>query len=184
MISQTERLILRNLNADDLEELFDYRNAEACSRFQRWEDTSKEYLKTFIDRYQKDIFLSDAPQQHYAISLKNGRLIGDIAYFYNAAEKCITLGYTISYRYHRQGFAFEILSALIPEIQRSYPDFELVALVEGENLPSIGLLQKLGFHRECYAEKIHSWIYCIPPAVKPETKEALLQANHCDKRKI
>ena len=38
---KTKRLYLRNLLPVDVDEIFDYRNNEACNKYQRWEDFSE-----------------------------------------------------------------------------------------------------------------------------------------------
>ena len=55
---QTARLLLRNLSPTDLDALYDYRNNEGCARYQHWENTSKEYLREWIERYAQSAFLS------------------------------------------------------------------------------------------------------------------------------
>lgn len=159
---ETERLILRNLIEEDAEEIYDYRNNEECFRYQRWEDTSYDAVASFVNEYQESQFLSLEEEQHYAICMKNGRIIGDLSCFYTEQDSCITLGYTISYKYHRNGYAYEALSAVIREIRLRFSELEIVGLVEKENIPSINLLRKLGFEEECYVEKINSYIFTIP----------------------
>ena len=82
---QTARLLLRNLSPTDLDALYDYRNNEGCARYQHWENTSKEYLREWIERYAQSAFLSKEPEQHYAIcratGAADGQLIGDLSYF-------------------------------------------------------------------------------------------------------
>lgn len=160
-ILETERLCLRSLCAADVETLYDYRNDERCYQFQRWEDTSKEWLRKFIEIFREDVFLSDKEEQHYAICTKDGALAGDLSYFYTASDNCITLGVTISYRHHRKGYAFELLQAVIGAVQERHPKLDIVALIDKENAPSIALFEKLGFYRECYAESIASYVYVI-----------------------
>lgn len=158
---KTDRLILRNLREHDIEEIYDYRNNEACFQYQKWEDTSREAIASLVKEYQNSQFLSLEKEQHYAICVKNSKIIGEISYFYTQEDSCITLGYTISYKHHRKGYAFEILSAIIREIKLHFPDLEIVCLVEKENVPSINLLRKLGFNEECYADEIRSYIFSI-----------------------
>ena len=89
---QTARLLLRNLSPTDLDALYDYRNNEGCARYQHWENTSKEYLREWIERYAQSAFLSKEPEQHYAIcratGAADGQLIGDLSYFYNGDDPC------------------------------------------------------------------------------------------------
>lgn len=157
----TERLLLRNLCAADVEAVHDYRNNADCARYQRWEDTSEQSIRAFISQWAYSAFPSLEEEQHYAICLREGGLVGDLSCFYNGKDRCITLGFTISYRHQRNGYAFELLSAVVAVLRERYPQLELVALVEKENTASLRLVEKLGFRQECYAERIDSYIYTI-----------------------
>lgn len=156
---KTDRLLVRNLSPEDLDELFDYRNNADCARYQHWQDTSREALRDFINTLGSCTFPSSEPEQHYAICLADNRLIGDLSVFYNADDPCITLGYTISCRFWRQGYAYEVLTEVIKVLEQHFPGVDIVALVEKENLPSIALLHKLQFTEEGYSDKIHSHIF-------------------------
>ena len=99
----TKRLRLRKFKEDDLEELYDYRNNDRCNKYQRYNDTSKEYLNNFIKVNKSSEFLLEE-EQHFAIALRTGELIGDLSIYFN--NNTITIGYTISYKYQRNGYAF------------------------------------------------------------------------------
>lgn len=160
-VLETSRLYLRNLRLSDSAGIYDYRNNEECSRYQRWNDFTEEEIKAFIERYKDDVFLSDKDEQHFAIGSKNtGELVGELAYFYSPND-CITLGITISYWHHKKGFAFEMLTEVIKQVRWKYPTLDIVALIEPENAASIGLFEKLGFEKECYAESISSYVYVL-----------------------
>ena len=158
---ETDRLILRNLCNEDIYKIYDYRNNINCYKYQKWENTSMQSLKDFVTQFYHSNFLSLEKEQHYAICLKNNEIIGDLSYFYTEEDQCITLGYTISYKYQRNGYAFEILSLLVDKIKKFFPHLDIVALVDYNNIPSINLLKKLGFYEECYVEQIKSYIYVI-----------------------
>lgn len=115
---------------------------------------SKILFKSFIS-----LFSFKEPEQHYAICLTDNQLIGDLSCFYNKHDPCFTLGYTISYQFQRQGYAFEMLSKVLCVIEKQYPGMDIVGLVEKENIPSISLLKKLGFIEEGYSYKINSYIF-------------------------
>ena len=100
----TKRLRLRKFKEDDLEELYDYRNNDSCNKYQRYDDTSKEYLNNFIKVNKSSEFLLEE-EQHFAIALRTGELIGDLSIYFN--NNTITIGYTISYKYQRNGYAFD-----------------------------------------------------------------------------
>ena len=161
MLLQTERLYLRNLQPEDLDAVYAYRNDPACARYQRWEDTSREEIARFLDRFRSCRFLSEEEEQHYAVCLRDGTLTGDLSYFYTEADRCITLGITVAPRYQGQGIAREILAAVIDAIQNQHSRLDIVALIDPENERSIRLFEALGFCRECYAESIRSCVYII-----------------------
>lgn len=159
---KTHRLCLRNLNPNDLDTLFKYRNDIRCNRYQRYEDTSREYLKRFIDEYTDSNLLSKEAEQHYAIECcVSHKMVGDVSVFFSESDNCFTLGITIAPIFQRQGYAFEILSELIARIQDIYPFMDIVAMIDKENFKSIALFKKLNFIEECYAEQIQSYVFTI-----------------------
>lgn len=161
-VLETERLYLRNLQEADVETIYEYRNAEECYKYQRWDDCSVEAMKAYVQKFAEDVFLSEKEEQHYGICEKAGdSFVGELAYFYTEEDRCITLGITISHHYHKRGFAFEILSAVIQKIRATYPQLDIVGLIEKENVKSRNLFEKLGFVQECYAESIASYVYVI-----------------------
>ncbi len=158
---RTKRLYLRNFRPTDLDTMFDYRNDIRCNLYQRYEDTSKEYLHKFIQDYANSTFLSKE-EQHYAIVCsKSSEMIGDISVFYSESDNCFTLGITIAPLFQGQGYAYEILNELVKKIQNDYPSIDIVALIEKDNSKSISLFKKLNFVEECYAESIQSYVFTI-----------------------
>ncbi len=132
----SDRLAIRNLTTDDLDILYEYRNNKECSKYQRWEDTSKIYIEYLIDKEKYNVFGVDTG--NFAI---------------------VNKGYTIEPKHQRKGYAFEILSEVLLYIDKSFQDYETVALVDPLNEPSIKLLEKLEFVREEYIEKFKSILY-------------------------
>lgn len=55
-IIETDRLVLRNFKEKDIDILYSYRNNKNCSKYQRWENTSKRisyklYKRRKIENY-------------------------------------------------------------------------------------------------------------------------------------
>ena len=71
----------------------------------------------------------------------------------------IILGYTFSYKYHRRGYAFESLSALLETLHCRYPDSKFICYTDPENLPSMSLLRKLGYSDLGYAPTIKACVF-------------------------
>lgn len=159
MTLKSENLLLRNLQNDDLNNLFEYRNDENCAKYQRWEDTSLEHLKDFIE-INKNKSILDEENLQLAIALSsNNELIGDM--FVGFKDKTISLGYTISPKYQRRGYAYEILKSTIDYIFNNFKGYEIACLVHSDNKPSKNLLKKLEFESEGYVEKIDSIVYIL-----------------------
>ena len=158
---QTERLYLRNFTPADAQMLFAYRNDGRCNRYQRYEDTSLEYLQWFVRDYARSAFASKEEEQHYAICRADGEMIGDLSVFFTEADACFTLGITIAPTFQKQGYAYELLYEVVARLQEQYPPMDIVALIEKENKGSIALFKKLGFIEECYVESIQSYVFTI-----------------------
>lgn len=156
----TPRLALRNLRESDIPVIHAWRNDPACFRFQRWDATSLEAVTAYVRTYQSSTFLSREEEQHYALCAGE-RTVGELACFYTEADRCITLGITVSPDCQRRGYAREILTAVTAAIRQAFPEMDIVALIDRENVPSIALFEGLGFERECYAQKLGSFVYVM-----------------------
>lgn len=141
---ETERLILRNFRATDLDPLLDYRNDVRCIQFQRGQLHDRERLSALIERRKYDDLLSETKKQLAIADKTTDQLVGEVTIFLDDPDTVVT-GYTISYKHHRKGYAFEMLSAILEILHETYPQKKFVCYVEPENIASMSLLKKLGF---------------------------------------
>ena len=140
---KTERLCLRNVAEKDEDIIFDYRNNEICARYQRGQTKDYAGIRDLVDSHKADEISVDAPF-FVAVALQDtDALIGEIVVMPN--DGTISLGYTFSYKYHRKGYAYEALSALIPMLHAQYPDWDFISFTEPENTARMQLLTKLGY---------------------------------------
>lgn len=154
---ETERLLLRNIQEKDLDILYDYRNNQLCSRYQRGQTKDREGLiKLIAERKNGKISVEEAFILVIALR-ESDEMVGEVVVM--PKENVIFMGYTISYKHHRKGFAFEMLSALTTFLHEKYPHHEFICLVDPENTASIELLKKLGYEYLGYEEKNDSKIY-------------------------
>ncbi len=154
---ETSRLRLRNIKADDLDIIYDYRNNERCSKYQRDQTKTKDGLVALIDKHKEDRI---SVNQSYiiAIELKSiSEMIGEIVVM--PTEDTISLGYTVSYRYHRKGYAYEALSSLIDVLHKTYPNHEFVCFTDKDNMASKNILFKLGYDYLGYCESTTSDVF-------------------------
>ena len=140
---ETKRLLLRNVITEDADVMFDYRNNEICSRYQRGQTKTYEGIEDLVQRRKEDKISAESPFM-IAVALKDtNEMIGEIVVLPN--ENTFSLGYTFSYKYHRQGYGFEALTILIDFLHEKYIDWEFISFTEPKNEASMGLLRKLGY---------------------------------------
>ena len=168
---KTERLILRNVVSEDAAIMYDYRNDSRCAKYQRGQTKDLEGIRALVERRKADQ-LTDQENCLVAVTLKDGTMVGEIVVM--PQEKTFSLGYTLHYAYHRQGYAFEALSALIEYLHRLEPAWEFISFVHPENLASMGLLKKLGYRDLGYIPGMESQVF--GKWVHPETVEEVAQA--------
>ena len=130
MISiDTKRLHLRNVLQNDVDVIFDYRNNEICARYQIGQVKDYEGIVSLIERRRIVVM----PKDH-----------------------TFSLGYTFSYKYHRQGYAFEALTVLTEHLHKMAPEWEFISFTECKNIASIELLKKLGYKNLGYVPSMDS----------------------------
>ena len=154
---ETQRLILRNLVPDDAPVMHDYRNNEICARYQRGQTKDFDGICKLIEQHQYVELTTEKPFI-LAVALKHSNeMIGEIVVMPN--DGAITLGYTFSYKHHRNGYAYEALSAFTDMLHARYPQWEFICFTDVENTASMALLRKLGYEDLGYAEKITSQVF-------------------------
>jgi RimJ/RimL family protein N-acetyltransferase len=154
---ETNRLILRNVAAKDIDIMCDYRNNEICARYQRGQTKDYDGIVALVERQKNDVMSVDAPFM-VAVALKgNDEMVGEIVVM--PKDGTISLGYTFSYKHHRKGYAYEALSILIDTLHNRFPDMEFICFTEPENTASIALLKKLGYTDYGYVDKITSNVF-------------------------
>ena len=169
---ETDRLILRNVTEKDIPIIFDYRNNKICAKYQRGQTKDYEGIIALVEQ-QKDDVISTAAPFYIAVALKESdEMIGEIVVMPN--DGTISLGYTFSYKHHRNGYAFESIYALIHLLHSRYPEWDFISFTEPENEASMRLLKKLGYKHMGYLPSLTSQVF--GKWTTPETEEEIAQA--------
>ena len=172
MFFETDRLILRNVLPKDADIMFDYRNNEICARYQRGQTKDYEGIVELVERRKVDVLSVDAPFM-VAVALKNtDEMVGEIVVMPD--DGTISLGYTFSYKHHRNGYAFEALTLLINLLHERYPEWDFISFTEPENEASMALLKKLGYKDMGYIPTMESQVFgkWTTPATEAEIAQA------------
>ena len=167
------RLFLRNTTSRDVDVMFDYRNNELCSRYQRGQTKDYEGIVQLVERHKEDVLSVEIPTIVAVANKETNEMIGEIVVMPN--DNTISLGYTFSYKYHRQGYAFEALTALIDILHKMVPDWEFISFTEPDNTASMGLLLKLGYKNLGYIPSMESQAFGM--WTKATTEEEIAQLN-------
>ena len=145
-ILKAERLILRQLNSNDVEEIFELRKNEEVNKF-----ISRKIPKSFIDaeEFIKMIQVLTAKNEgvFWVISLKNNSsLIGTIGLRnFEVEANYGEIGYELNPKFQQQGFMSEAIKAVI---QFGFTNLNLKtieAFTHKNNIASIALLEKHHF---------------------------------------
>lgn len=170
---ETERLRLRNVIPEDVDVMFDYRNNETCSRYQRGQTQTYEGIEDLVQRRKGDTISLETPFM-IAVALKEtNEMIGEIVVM--PSDNTFFLGYTFSYKYHRQGYAFETLSVLIDSLHEKFINWEFISFTDPKNQASMGLLVKLGYRNLGYIPSKESQVF--GKWVTDATVEEFIQAS-------
>ncbi len=94
-------------------------------------------------------------------------LIGDCGFCRTDAEQT-EIGYTISPDFQRQGFGAETVRGLVNYLFAEFDVHRITASTDPDNMPSMALLEKVGFRKEgCFRKSIK---------IRGEWKDDLLYA--------
>ena len=147
LLIKTARCTLRRFEEKDLDAFMSYRNDEAWMKFQGFKNLTKE---AYREALLVPLNLEEGVQLAIADN-STGELLGDLYLAKN--ENVISVGYTIDPKYARKGYIIEALEVLLPAIKTRYPECEIKAMTDKDNIPSKKLLMKAGFVYEKWVEE-------------------------------
>ena len=145
---ETQRLSIRPLAEADLRSFVEYRSDPEIARYQGWDTPYSETKASELIESQAGIDLpSKGEWLQLAIHLtETGELIGDLAlHALDEPQEGYEIGFTVSKAFQGQGYAKEASAALIEHLVREIGARRFIATPDSRNLPSIKLLESLGF---------------------------------------
>lgn len=150
----TPRLTVRMMRGHDIALLVDYRNDPAIGTFQDWElPFTEAAAQRLIDGQAALDGPTDGEWVQLAVELAaTGEVVGDIAVQLSGGGAFATLGYTFAAEHHGRGYATEAASAVVDALCEMGVH-RFVATLDPENIPSMRVLEAVGFTFECVARK-------------------------------
>ena len=123
----------------------------------------QDFKNLNIDEYRRALLVPFNLEKggQLAIADKStDELLGDL--YLVKKESTIIIGYTINPIYSRKGYTSEVLNALLPKLKVDYPNCEIMAAIDKDNISSKNLLLKLGFVYDRWIEEWESEVYIYP----------------------
>ena len=145
-VLETRRLTLRKILPEDEDDMYEYSRDPETSKFLLWEPhTSREYTRAHI-HYLQNAYNRAAFFDWGLIEKGSGKMIGTCGFteIYER-EKRAEVGYVISPKYHRKGFAPEALARVIEYGFVTLGLEKLSGRFMEDNTASRKILERFGF---------------------------------------
>lgn len=148
---ETERLLLRRVSIDDLNEILELRGNPETMKFiprplVKTEEDALNHFKMIDEKIEKNEGIN------WAITVKgNPKLIGIIGHYRIQPEnhRC-EIGYMILPQYKGQGIVTEAIKAVLEYGFEDMNMHSIEAVIDPENIASERVLQKNGFVKEAH----------------------------------
>lgn len=140
-----EGLTFRRVVSEDwpvIKEIWDDQKCSIYACFDKPNDTEPDIVRKRIEKWAS--FANSTEHIFFAVCL-DGHLIGYVAF--NRRESGYETGYCFHSNYHGKGYAKESMIALLRIIHDIQPSAVITACTAIKNIPSIRLLQSLGFRQ-------------------------------------
>ena len=138
----TGRLLIENITLNDNEFIFELLNSEGWLKFIGNRNVaSGEEAKAYIQK------IIDNPNVHYwIVKLKSGQAaIGIITFIKRDYLEFHDIGFAFLPVFSKKGYAYEATQTVLDNVIQTNDTTNILATTLSGNIPSIKLLQKLGF---------------------------------------
>lgn len=144
VIFETERLYVRQLLPIDVDTIYEYRNNKEINYYQTYDCFSKKEIAHMIENNKEKNLLSDIAL--FSIVLKeNNKMIGELFISNKRKDDKYFVGFTINKPFQRNGYAYEIISDLLVNVESLQNNTNFVCTVYDKNIASLNLIKKLEF---------------------------------------
>jgi ribosomal-protein-alanine N-acetyltransferase len=148
---ETDRLILRAITENDVEDVFEIRSNPKTMRY-----IPRPIAKNLNDAWNVIQIIKEGIETktkiNWAITQKgNDKLIGIIGYVnIHEHNSRAEVGYVLNENYHRKGITIEALHTVIQYGFNQFNFHSIEAIVNPQNKPSCNLVLKCGFTKDAY----------------------------------
>lgn len=146
---ETERLILRKITAEDVDNIFEYASITEVTTFVLWETHKTKRDTLDFVKFAEEQFINGSSIV-WGIEIKSEKkLIGSIDLRdWKTIHKCGDIGYAISKKYWNKGYVSEAMKAVMKFGFEPLHLNRIEAHCEEENIGSWRVMQKCGMKYE------------------------------------
>jgi RimJ/RimL family protein N-acetyltransferase len=152
-IAQTSRLLIREITLEDVPRLYDIYGDESITRYMEPLfpnfDKELEYTRNYIE----NIYKFYGYGMWVIVEKASGLVVGRVGFEYKEGFDGLELGFMLGIDYQHKGYAYEACQAVLKYAMEELCQNNFCAYVDGDNMPSIRLLRKLGFETEGERDK-------------------------------
>lgn len=151
---RTERLLLRTMTLDDVDDIHAYQSRPDVCRYLTFEPRTHEEVADRVSMYSKALALR-GEGDYWQIAIERasdaGRVIGDLYFsIKSAANETGVIGWTLHPDHGRQGYMTEAAGALLRIAFTEIQLHRVVADLDPRNSSSIALCERLGMREEAH----------------------------------
>lgn len=150
---KTERLFIRPMQLVDKEAVFGYRSDPETNKNLSFAPVDVDAIASFISNSAQEINIPGTWFQFVIILKGSQQIIGDIGVHFldiDPQNKQVEIGYTLNRFYRGKGYATEALIEIISYLFNTLDKHRITASVDPLNIPSIKLIERLGFRKEAH----------------------------------
>lgn len=146
-VIETERTYLREMTVEDVDALYEIYAQKGMTDYIEPLCEKREDEIAYTRAYIENMYVYYGYGMWLVCNRENGEIIGRAGLNTQEIEDEIVLemGYLIRREYQRQGYAYEVCTAIMDYAREASGFTELSCLVEEGNQASLSLLKKLGF---------------------------------------
>ena len=140
-IIRTKRTYLREIDLTDAEDIVKWRSDPEVFKF--FKNPHKISLEEHLNWFNNNYMLDTTRHDWICISADSQKKLGVFGIVEDRTD--VEINYLLSPEAQKQGYAIEVLSALIDHVRENCHAGEVIAEIHKDNFPSIKVVQKLGF---------------------------------------
>ena len=156
LVIETERLILRPMHMEDVEDLLEYQSHPEIVRYIPWPERTREEVVVAAEKLLatgKYEIKEDGDYLVLVWEIKAGEFKGKVIGQSNmglesSRDSCADIGWVTHQDFQRQGYAFEATYALMEYAFKNFPIRRLIAHIDTRNPESAAMATKLGMRLE------------------------------------